>query len=156
MISRSDVGREAALRERALASLQFLHTSMPLSFTSVRQLASTVQAVTSRPTTCPRCSLRSILYDLRIRRQSQKGASRRVRNASTLVSSTAVNATKDIPPKYRELYDALQSLKRDARNFVDLSKVNLALRGLESSNATIRIAGSHSFTPLTHYHILTW
>ncbi|KAI9803904.1 MAG: hypothetical protein M1825_001784 [Sarcosagium campestre] len=62
------------------------------------------------------------------------------RKASSVVSKTAVNATKDIPPRNRTLYDAITALKQEAANYVDLSRLQLALRSLESDNPVVRIA----------------
>lgn len=65
----------------------------------------------------------------------------RVRKTSTLSSSTAIHATKDIPPALLELHEALDVLRRDAAGYVNLSRLQLALRGLESRTPTVRIAG---------------
>ncbi|KAI9802291.1 MAG: hypothetical protein M1833_001797 [Piccolia ochrophora] len=62
------------------------------------------------------------------------------RYASTLASSTAINATKHIPGKVRGLYNALSTLKSQAANYVNLSRVLLALRSLETEDAIVRVA----------------
>lgn len=62
------------------------------------------------------------------------------RNASTLRSNTAVNATKNIPPRYKPLYDALGDLRKRASAQVNLSRLQLALQGLESETPTTRVA----------------
>jgi len=67
----------------------------------------------------------------------------RVRTTSTLISLTAVHATKDIPPTLLDLHKALDVLRRDAAGYVNLSRLQLALRGLESRTPTVRIAGVH-------------
>lgn len=64
------------------------------------------------------------------------------RNASSLSSSTAINASKTIPTRYKELHDDLQAVKKNAAAFVDLSRLELALQGLETENFTTRIAGT--------------
>lgn len=64
---------------------------------------------------------------------------KRVRHASH-TSYTAVNAQNDIPPKLKALHAALEGLKKDAVNYVNISRLGLALRSLESSRPTIRIA----------------
>jgi len=62
------------------------------------------------------------------------------RFASTLVSATAVNATKSIPTKNRDLHQALNELGRKATGQVSLSRLRLAIQGLESERPTVRIA----------------
>src|SRR5271156_1669260 len=62
----------------------------------------------------------------------------RTRNASTLISTTAVNATKNIPIRNLELYDALQKVKKNAYAQVNLTRLQLALQGLESEAPTTR------------------
>ena len=61
------------------------------------------------------------------------------RSAATLASSTAINAPRNVPPEYRDLYQSLQALKDTASDFVNQSRLQLALRGLESAQPTIRI-----------------
>jgi len=60
-------------------------------------------------------------------------------NATTLASNTAINAPKNVPAAYRELYQSLHSLNDHASDAVDQSRFQLALRGLESAHPTIRI-----------------
>ena len=61
---------------------------------------------------------------------------------SSLRSSTAINAVKDVRPAVRQLYDALAELKDKAPVYVNLSRLQLALSSLESGeHAKIRIAG---------------
>lgn len=62
------------------------------------------------------------------------------RFASTLVSATAVNATKSIPPRNRDLHQALHELGKKASGQVSLSRLQLAIQGLESEHPTARIA----------------
>lgn len=85
---------------------------------------------------CPKCSLwrsrppphhRSLLLN-------QK------RVASTLISTTAVNATKIIPERNKHLHQALNELAKKASAYVSLGRLRLALQGLESAHPTIRIA----------------
>src|SRR5690349_3916057 len=64
----------------------------------------------------------------------------RTRHASTLVSSTAVNATKQIPEAYRNLHEALGDVKKKASAHVNLSRLQLALQGIESESPTTRVA----------------
>ena len=57
-----------------------------------------------------------------------------------LASSTAINATKEIPPAFAQLHHALENVKKKGARYVNLSRLELALRGLESDRPTIRIA----------------
>ncbi len=56
------------------------------------------------------------------------------------VPVTAVNVKKDIPPAFKELYEELLELEKVGANYVNLSLLRLALRSLESEDATIRVA----------------
>ncbi|KAK5058662.1 hypothetical protein LTR84_010926 [Exophiala bonariae] len=62
------------------------------------------------------------------------------RCASTLSSTTAVNATKNIPTRYKDLYGALGEVSRKASAQVNISRLQLALQGLESQTPTTRVA----------------
>ena len=62
------------------------------------------------------------------------------RHASTLTSSTAINGTKPIPPRYRPLYAALTDVRRTASAQLNLSRLQLALQGLESESPPTRVA----------------
>lgn len=62
------------------------------------------------------------------------------RYASTLTSHTAVNATKNIPARYKALYEALGDVKKKTSAQVNLSRLQLALQGLESEVPTTRVA----------------
>ncbi|EXJ93655.1 hypothetical protein A1O1_02047 [Capronia coronata CBS 617.96] len=62
------------------------------------------------------------------------------RDASTLSSNTAVNATRNVPPRYQALYEALAEVRKKASAQVNLSRLQLAIQGLESETPTTRIA----------------
>ncbi len=62
------------------------------------------------------------------------------RYASGLSSNTALNATKNIPARYKELYEALGGVRKKASAQVNLSRLQLALQGLESETPTTRVA----------------
>lgn len=62
------------------------------------------------------------------------------RCASTLSSTTAVNATKNVPTRYRDLYGALGEVRKKASAHVNISRLQLALQGLESDTPTTRVA----------------
>ncbi|KAI9850310.1 MAG: 3',5'-cyclic-nucleotide phosphodiesterase (PDEase) (3':5'-CNP) [Thelocarpon superellum] len=64
----------------------------------------------------------------------------RPRFVSTHRSATAINAARPIPPSFRELYDRLSAVQERAANYVNLSRLRLALNGLESRDAVVRVA----------------
>ena len=66
------------------------------------------------------------------------------RRASQIASVTSVNAPIPIPVERKELYDALKALEDSAAVYVNLSQLQLALRGLESGDSVTRVAGSRS------------
>lgn len=68
----------------------------------------------------------------------------RRRHAATLASRTAINAPLDVPPRLKELHQALDALKSDAASYVNLSRLQLALRGLESEDPVVRVAGGYT------------
>lgn len=86
---------------------------------------------------CCQCASSGSLLHLLSGRWRSKTTSRR---AATYRSPTAVTAQKQIPPRFERLYIALQNLKKDALSHVDLGRLQLALRGLESPTPTIRVA----------------
>jgi hypothetical protein len=65
----------------------------------------------------------------------------RVRSASTHVSPTAINLRPNIPPRNQELYDALSALSGATETYVNISRLQLALRGLAAQDAVTRVAG---------------
>ncbi|XPT03553.1 hypothetical protein M3J09_012644 [Ascochyta lentis] len=64
----------------------------------------------------------------------------RVRSASTHVSPTAINLRPNIPPRNKELYDALSALSGTAETYVNISRLQLALSGLAAQDAVTRVA----------------
>lgn len=52
----------------------------------------------------------------------------------------------NVPPRFRELHAALNRVGDVATDRVDLSRLQLALRGLESEEPLIRVAGELFFT----------
>lgn len=58
----------------------------------------------------------------------------------SLASSTAINAPSTVPPEYRELHQKLSALQETAGSYVDLSRLQLALRSLESGDPVSRVA----------------
>ncbi|KAF2462771.1 uncharacterized protein BDR25DRAFT_308152, partial [Lindgomyces ingoldianus] len=64
----------------------------------------------------------------------------RIRFASTQVSPTAINAGPSIPPRKKELYNALSELSDAAETYVNISRLQLALRGLSVEDPVVRVA----------------
>ncbi|KAI9822515.1 MAG: hypothetical protein M1827_000234 [Pycnora praestabilis] len=64
----------------------------------------------------------------------------RCRTASSLASATAINAPQELPPNVRDVFQALNGVKSSAANYVNLSRLQLALRSLEARDAVIRVA----------------
>ncbi|KAL1853749.1 hypothetical protein Plec18170_005141 [Paecilomyces lecythidis] len=62
------------------------------------------------------------------------------RPASRLATSSAINASRNVPTQYKELYDALDEVREAAAEQVNLSRLQLAQRGLETETPVIRIA----------------
>lgn len=89
---------------------------------------------------CPSCTTLRTSRRPRTLQQQHAWTTARTRPASTLTSSTAVNATKNIPPRYKPLYDALGNVRKTASAQVNLSRLQLALQGLESEAPTTRVA----------------
>jgi hypothetical protein len=88
---------------------------------------------------CYHCRYKQRLSDLRaLRSRSPQILPRR--RASTITSTTAINAPLDVQPAFKELYSALKGLETDASSYTNLSRVQLALRGLEGDNAVVRVA----------------
>ena len=63
----------------------------------------------------------------------------RQRAAST-ASTTAIDARREIPPQFQQLHASLSALKEEASIYTNSHQVQLALRGLESEDALIRVA----------------
>lgn len=59
---------------------------------------------------------------------------------ASLASSTAINAPTSVPPHLHALYQSLLHLESSASSYIDLSRLQLALRSLESADPLIRIA----------------
>lgn len=85
----------------------------------------------------------SLNYKSKVAKSTPRPAAR---HASYYASSTAINASKEVPEHYKSLYTGLDALKRDAANYVDPSRLQLALRSLESRRPVIRIAGACHLT----------
>lgn len=66
------------------------------------------------------------------------------RSASTHVSPTAINLRPHIPPRNKELHDALSALSGAAETYVNISRLQLALSGLAAQDAVTRVASMFS------------
>ncbi|KAI4123282.1 MAG: hypothetical protein LQ347_006215, partial [Umbilicaria vellea] len=98
----------------------------------------------SSPFICPSCLYRKKIADPQSRQKPQWHSTTRrrtwSRKASTVASVTAVDVPKEVPHTFRDLHESLGILQDKAANYVNLSQVKLALRGLESTDAVIRVA----------------
>ena len=119
---------------------------MPSRLSTLRRLLS---ASSRRPIGlkyCPACSIWRISSPQAAQHNAAQStlspSVSRSRRSSTVASTTAINATRDLPPNLRELHEALSELRSKAANYVDLSRLQLALRGLETRDAVIRVAGT--------------
>lgn len=59
----------------------------------------------------------------------------------SFTTSSVITAGKTVPPRFKELYDALSAVQGAALEQVSITRLRLALRGLESDAPLIRIAG---------------
>ncbi|KAL8965457.1 MAG: hypothetical protein Q9197_006503 [Variospora fuerteventurae] len=90
---------------------------------------------------CPTCCFRNAVSSVRrLKKPTRPTPLPTRRPLSTITSVTTVNAQKDIPHAFQELYHALSVLQREAAVYTNLSQLQLALRGLESENAVTRVA----------------
>lgn len=64
---------------------------------------------------------------------------RRSSNVS-LASATAINAPSTVPAAYRDLHQRLHHLQEEAGSYVNLSRLQLAARSLESNDPVVRVA----------------
>ncbi|KAI4723408.1 hypothetical protein E4T48_00246 [Aureobasidium sp. EXF-10727] len=62
-----------------------------------------------------------------------------IRHATNLASRTAINPASNVPAEHQQLYASLDRLKDIASDYVNQSRLQLALRGLETSRPTVRI-----------------
>lgn len=46
-----------------------------------------------------------------------------------------------MPPRFKELHEALNSVGKNAAGQINVSRLQLALRGLESEEPLVRVAG---------------
>lgn len=72
-------------------------------------------------------------------RYQELNGKRRIHNAS-LASATAINAPSTVPRELRELHQSLVALQETAGSYVDLARLQLATRSLESTSPVLRVA----------------
>ncbi|EEH42606.1 uncharacterized protein PADG_07426 [Paracoccidioides brasiliensis Pb18] len=95
---------------------------------------------------CPSCSTwrRSISSQASSARYRNLNPTCRSRSASTFAPPStaphAINVTRNIPERFQELYSALRSVYDVAATHVNPSRLQLALRGLETEMPVIRVA----------------
>ena len=100
------------------------------------------------PVLCHRRALSVKAHTLRVHQISARRPQlSKPRTESTTASVTAVNAKREIPPAFQELYASLKALETEAGVYVNTSQLHLALRGVESENPVTRIAGQIYFPP---------
>ncbi|KIV86552.1 hypothetical protein PV11_02155 [Exophiala sideris] len=87
---------------------------------------------------CPSCTTWRTSRSLRTTIRSATTSKRRY--GSTATSHTAVNATKNVPAHYKALYETLGDVRKKASAQINLSRLQLALQGLESKTPTTRVA----------------
>ena len=95
--------------------------------------------------TCPSCARRLPRTNprraLRIPRSHQRHASTSTHAPTpNYASATAIHTPNPVSPKLQPLHAALELLRRDAANHVNLSRLQLALRGVESRKPVLRLA----------------
>lgn len=62
-------------------------------------------------------------------------------SASRTFTTSSIITAKSVPPQFKELHAALEGVKDAALEQVNLSRLQFALRGLESETPLIRVAG---------------
>jgi len=116
----------------------FLYMPFRLPVKSVLQNRTCARVISTG--VCPAYAFTRSFKALGQLRHQRYGPRTCTRDASLLASSTAINATKEIPPAFAQLHQALENVKKKGARYVNLSRLELALRGLESDRPTIRIA----------------
>ncbi|KAI2793555.1 hypothetical protein POX_a00136 [Penicillium oxalicum] len=98
---------------------------------------------------CPSCSTwrrqlttraRSIENTVTPRRGVHALHNTRSTSQRSFTTSPTITAGKYVPPQFKELYNALSEVKDAAIEQVSLSRLSLALRGLESEEPLVRVA----------------
>lgn len=75
-----------------------------------------------------------------MRKDIARRLSQNRRYSDSLASRTAINAPSTVAPELRELHQTLLLLQEKASSYVELSRIQLAMRSLESEDPVTRIA----------------
>lgn len=120
-----------------------LHGSLPRSLS---RLATASEGF--RVFYCPSCTTwrRSLLTQAsplrRLQNDTTATTTSNIRHRRRYVTSpSVVNATKNVPARFKELHSALEGVGEAAATHVNMSRLHLAQRGLESERPVIRVAG---------------
>lgn len=99
---------------------------------------------------CPSCAIHRRSLPTRRSLRAQ-GATARLSSTWTppstaaaprpVTASSVVHGARHVPPRLRELYGGLSKLNDVAPEQVNISRLQLALRGLETDHPLIRVAG---------------
>lgn len=125
-----------------------LHGSLPRSLSRLTTKTAVIAASEGIGVfCCPSCTIwrRSLSGATtgRHRRLQNAPASKTTapRHGRRYATSPVVNVTRNIPPRFKELHSALEGVGEAAATHVNLSRLHLAQRGLESEKPVIRVAG---------------
>ncbi|GAB7330584.1 hypothetical protein MBLNU13_g02170t1 [Cladosporium sp. NU13] len=148
--SRTYLDRPGGMSRRAPRALQHLSLSPAEKYVCPScQFSSAARRTTSTASSLPgqhqRYETRALHAQARARdvcvpKHAAKLAPAIRRYNGTLVSSSAINAPSTVPLEFRDLHQRLNALQDSASGFVDLSRLQLALRSLESADPVIRVA----------------
>ena len=136
------------------ASLRDSFTSLLLRRSYICPSCSSKIAAYTRATTLPTHNLNPRFLNPK---SAAPGLHRSIhrRHISTTSSVTTVNVPRSTPRTLQKLDQSLSALKKDAAVYVNSSQLGLALRGLESENAIIRIAGTLEIHVSVYGQVLT-
>lgn len=98
---------------------------------------------------CPSCAISRRTLSTRSSRGIETDTVRRSARSPNIITASSSRAftnssvitAKSVPPRFKELHAALEGVKDAALEQVNLSRLQLALRGLESEAPLIRVAG---------------
>ncbi|RJE19591.1 hypothetical protein PHISCL_08081 [Aspergillus sclerotialis] len=91
---------------------------------------------------CPSCATWRRSFSTRANVNSRRG-DLLPSSSSThrhLTTSSVINAGRDVPPRFKELHEALNLVGKNAAGQISVSRLQLALRGLESDEPLVRVA----------------
>ena len=110
----------------------------------------TIQRATDHTRNFVTANVRSqgqLLISRRPQQSSFPVVTKRKTSNGTLASSSAINAVPSVPVELRDLHQQLLLLQDKASSYLDLSRLQLALRSLETRDPIVRVAflglGSH-------------